>query len=261
MIKDVLAFAAQKTEEGQKVAFVTVTQTSGSSPASPGQVMAVLADSSISGTVGGGASEYRIIRQSVEAIENGDTIFEFSINHADNGMVCGGSMTGFGNVLGSQARVSIFGGGHIAQSLAKIAVSTGFFVSIIEDRPEFASDFEGVRYVVCSPEEYAKVDPVADSDYVVICTRGHTLDQEALRYCLHKKLKYLGMIGSKNKVAALFESLLRSGISQEELNRVYAPIGLDIANTLPAEIALAILAEIVLVKNQGTPKHRKSPNE
>lgn len=258
MMQDVLAFAAGKVSEGEKVALVTVTETSGSSPASPGQVMAVLSDGFSVGTVGGGASEYRIIRQAVEAIQNGENIFRFSFDHAENGMVCGGSMAGFGNVLGSQASLVIFGGGHVAQSLARIAIPTGFSVTVIEDRPEFAPSFEGARYVVLKPEEYETADPVSSTDYAVVCTRGHSTDGEALRYCLTKRPKYLGMIGSAKKVAALLEDMCREGVAREELGRVYAPIGLDIASDLPSEIAVAILAEILLVKNSGKPGHKRT---
>jgi xanthine dehydrogenase accessory factor len=257
MMQDVLAFAAQKTEEGKKVALVTVTETSGSSPASPGQMIAVLADGTTVGTVGGGASEYRIIQQAQEAIKSGQQIFRFSFDHAESGMICGGAMAGFGNVLGSQAGLCIFGGGHISQCLARIAVQSGFFVTVVEDRPEFASGFEHIQYVVCGPQEYKTADPASASDYAVICTRGHKTDGEALRYCLSGKFAYIGMIGSEKKVTTLLDNLRAEGVDQAELDRIYAPIGLDIADALPAEIAVAILAEILLVKNKGRLRHKK----
>ena len=255
--RHVLAFAAQKISEGKKAALVTVTKTKGSSPASPGQMMAVLADGSTAGTVGGGASEYRIVKQALEAINSGSSIFSFSFDHGEEGMTCGGSMEGFGNVLGSQANLCIFGGGHIAQSLAKIAALTGFPVTVVEDRPELARDFKNVRFINCKPEDYETVDPVSASDYVVICTRGHQTDGEALSYCLKKKPEYLGMIGSKKKVSAIFDNMKQKGVTQPELDRIYAPVGLDIADTLPAEIAVAIISEILLVKNKGKLRHFK----
>jgi len=239
------------------VALVCVTETSGSSPASPGQMMAVLADGSTSGTIGGGATEHSVIQRALEAMKNDDNVFSFSYDHAESGMICGGSMKGFGNILGSRVNLCIFGGGHIAQSLSRIAIHTGFSVTVVEDRPEFASQFENVRYVVCEPKELETIDPASGSDYAVICTRGHKTDAEALRYCLNKKLKYLGMIGSEKKVSAVLDNLRGEGVTQEKLNRVYAPIGLDIADVLPSEIALAILAEILLVKNKGKLRHKK----
>jgi len=254
--EDILAFAAQNAAECRKVALVTVTDTDGSSPASPGQMMAVLADGSSAGTVGGGASEHRIIRQAVEAIQNGERVFKFSFDHTEDGMICGGSMAGFGNVLGAQTGLCIFGGGHIAQSLARIASQTGFSVTVVEDREEFAASFNNARYLICKPDEYAATDPLASSEYAVICTRGHASDEDALRYCLGKHLAYIGMIGSEKKVSALMENLRAGNYSQDSLESVYAPIGLDIASAMPAEIAVSILAEILLVKNGGRPRHR-----
>jgi len=254
---DAISFAAQKAAEGKKVALVTVTETTGSSPASVGQMIAVLADGSTVGTAGGGASEYQIIQQALEAIKNGQRVFKFSFDHSEFGMICGGSMAGFGNVLGGGPGLCVFGGGHISQCLARLACQSGFSVTVVEDRPEFASSFESARYVICKPEEYEKTDPASNSDYAVVCTRGHKTDGEALRYCLTKKFEYLGMIGSDKKVAALFDKLREEGVEQKELDRVYAPIGLDIADALPAEIAVAILAEILLVKNKGKLRHKK----
>jgi xanthine dehydrogenase accessory factor len=184
-------------------------------------------------------------------------VFRFSFDYAESGMICGGSMAGFGNILGSQAGLCIFGGGHIAQSLARIALQSGFYVTVVEDRPEFATYFEHIRYVVCKPQEYETLDPVSTSDYAVICTRGHKTDADALRYCLSKKLVYFGMIGSEKKVTALLNNMREEGVEQEALDRVYAPIGLDIADALPAEIAVAILAEILLVKNKGKLRHKR----
>jgi xanthine dehydrogenase accessory factor len=254
---DVITFAAQKAAEGKKVALVTVTETTGSSPASAGQMIAVLGDGSTAGTVGGGASEYRIIQQALEAIKNGERVFKFSFDHSENGMICGGGMAGFGNVLGGGPGLCVFGGGHIAQSLARMACQSGFSVTVVEDRPEFATDFESARYVLCKADEYEKTDPASASDYAVICTRGHKTDADALRYCLAKKLDYLGMIGSGKKVSEVFGKLRVEGVDKKELDRVYAPIGLDIADALPAEIAVAILAEILLVKNKGSLRHKK----
>jgi len=256
-VQDVLEFVSRNAAEGKIAALVTVTGTSGSSPATPGQMMAVLADGSTKGTIGGGASENHVVKQAVEAIKNGETVFSFSIDHAENGMICGGGMEGFGNIIGNNTGLCIFGGGHIAQSLAKIAATAGFSVTVVEDRPEFADDFEFAKYIICGHEAYEKLDPVTNADYAVICTRGHRSDDEALRYCMTKDLKYIGMIGSKTKVKALFTGLRSEGVTQAELDIIYAPIGLDIASAIPAEIAVAILAEILLIKNNGNLRHKK----
>jgi len=258
MINEILTFLSKQISEGKPAALVTVTGTTGSSPATPGQMIAVLPDGSACGTIGGGASEAYVIEKSIEAIKNSEKVFSLSIDHAEKGMVCGGSMEVFGNILGNFTGLCIFGGGHIAQSLALLAEKTGFFVTVVEDRPGFECEFNSVKYIVCNPDDYEKSDPAINSGFAVICTRGHSTDDKALRYCLTKKFRYIGMIGSKSKVAELFAKLKDEGISQEALDRVYAPIGLDIANSVPAEIAAAILAEILLVKNNGTLKHKKN---
>jgi xanthine dehydrogenase accessory factor len=221
-------------------------------------MIAVLSGGSSVGTVGGGATEHMIVKRAVRAINTGEAVFTMSLDHAENGMVCGGSMEVFGTIIGNQLGLCIFGGGHIAQSLAKIASIAGFHVLVIEDRKEFADNFENVNYITCAPDEYKNTDPAAFTDYAVICTRGHSTDDKALRYCLTKKFKYVGMIGSKKKVAELFEQLRNEGEAQAALDKIYAPIGLDIANAAPAEIAIAILAEILLIKNNGTLKHKSS---
>jgi len=257
MITDVLDFATKCASEGKKLALVTVTNINGSSPATPGQMIAVLADGSTMGTVGGGASEHKIITKAVESIKNDDNTFSIFIDHAETGMTCGGSMEVFGNIIGNQAHICIFGGGHISQCLAKVAEQIGFNISIIEDRAEYREYFDFANYIVCKSDEYETSLPDIQADYVVICTRGHSTDTDALRYCLKSNFKYTGMIGSKKKVAGILSKLLDEGIDPSAFDNVYAPIGLDIANTSPEEIAIAIIAEILLIKNNGSLAHKK----
>jgi len=259
-MNDVFLFLSKCTSEGKKTALVTVTKTIEGSPSTQGQMIAVLADGSSVGTIGGGVSEHLIKTRAIDAIKNGEYVFTLTIDHAAEGMVCGGSMEVFGNIIGNYLSLCIFGGGHIAQSLAAIAAQTGFFVTVVEDRPEFEVHFSSAKYTVCKPDEYVKSDPAAHADYTVICTRGHGTDDKALRYCLTKNLKYIGMIGSKPKVQEIFSSLRNDGITKEQLDTVYAPIGLDIADAFPKEIAVAILAEILLIKNNGKLRHMKQEN-
>ena len=255
MVQDTLAFTQEHLTQGKRVALVSVTKTTGSSPASAGQIIAVLEDGTSCGTVGGGASEYEVKRRAAEALKNGGTAFEFLLDHAESGMVCGGSMSGYGTILGEENHLYIFGGGHIAQHLAPLAKTAGFFVTVIEDRPEFENQFPNIRYLVRTPENYETQVQFQGQPYIVICTRGHKTDGAALRFCLSRSHKYLGMIGSSNKVKTLFEKLRQDGYAPDAVKNVYAPIGLDIARAVPAEIAVSIMAEILLVKNNGSPNH------
>jgi len=257
-MNDVLEFALKNLSDGKKVALISVISTTGSSPGTPGQMLAVSIDEKTKGTIGGGASEDKIIKKAKQAIENNELTFKFEIDHAENGMICGGKMEVFGNILGAQHGLCIFGGGHISQSLAKLAAITGFNVTVIEDREEFKEYFDSANYIVCSNENYENISALNLSDYIVICTRGHSTDDKALRFCLTKDYKYIGMIGSKTKVAELFSTLKKEGIKDSELDKIYAPIGLDIGSSAPSEIAAAILAEILLIKNNGELRHKKS---
>jgi len=257
MTKDVLKFATQCADEGQKVALITVTAITGSSPATPGQMIAVLADGSISGTVGGGASEHKIITRAVEAIRSNEDVFKLFIDHAETGMTCGGSMEVVGNIIGNQPGICIFGGGHISQSLAAIAHHAGFAVSIVEDRVELNHHFEFANFILSKAGEHDTHIPPLQADYAVICTRGHSTDIDALRYCLKNDFKYIGMIGSKKKVSEVYTTLINEGVDKTKIDSIYAPIGLDIAGTSPGEIAVAIIAEILLIKNNGKLTHKR----
>lgn len=258
MIQNIFEQISSRVSNGEQVALVSVIKTTGSSPASVGQFIAVFADGSSVGTVGGGASEHRVIQTAVDAIKSGKQIFEFEFDHAENGMVCGGGMSGFGNILGNNNQLYIFGGGHVSQSLAPVAKLTGFSVTIVEDRPELKDYFdENIKYIISNPEDYSKnLNISSPHSYAVICTRGHKGDSASLRYCLSQNFKYIGMIGSSKKVNSVFSGLRQEGFTDEQLENVYTPIGLNIASEAPSEIAVSIMAEILLVKNGGSNQHK-----
>lgn len=155
-----------------------------------------------------------------------------------------------------QARLIIFGGGHIALPLVKLGKMMDFYVTVADDRPAFANKvrFAEADEVICERFETVcenlELDP---NTFVVIVTRGHRYDLFCLETVLRSSAQpaYIGMIGSRRKVAAIREALTEKGVSTETLNKVYAPIGLDIGAQTPEEIALSILAEIVMVKHYG----------
>ncbi|MFQ6132262.1 MAG: XdhC family protein [Armatimonadota bacterium] len=151
----------------------------------------------------------------------------------------------------------IVGGGHIGQALARQAVLIGFDVTVIDDRPEFTDPSlfpEGVRTRCGEVAAELAACPIAEDTYIVLVTRGHRHDTEALAACIHAPAAYIGMIGSKRKVALVRRQFLESGLAtEEELDRVFAPIGLDIgAETVP-EIATSIAAQLVAVRRKSGP--------
>lgn len=150
-----------------------------------------------------------------------------------------------------EPRLIVLGGGHIAQPLAEFGAKTGFSVTIVDDRPSFANTerFPDADTVLCeSFDRCFDVLNVGSSAFVVIVTRGHRHDLKCLRQTLRYNTAYTGMIGSERRVQGIKTQLLTEGVSQEKLDAVYSPIGLDIGAVTPEEIALAIIAQVIRVR-------------
>lgn len=145
----------------------------------------------------------------------------------------------------------IFGGGHIGQALSKVASTAGFAVTVIDDREEFTEKekFKEALQVLCLPfQEAFKKIKITRVTSIVTVTRGHRIDTEILEHAISTPARYIGMIGSRRKIIATFNELLQKGISLESLQRVYAPIGLDIGAVSAGEIAVSIVAELIRVR-------------
>ena len=146
-------------------------------------------------------------------------------------------------------RLILLGGGHVSEAVAKIAPMLDFFVTVVDDRGEFANTarFPEADEVICDTFESA-IDGlhISERDYVCVVTRGHSYDKECVRKILSGTTPfYLGMIGSKRKVAGVFESLREEGFSEERLRAVHAPIGLSIGSVTVPEIAVSVCAELI----------------
>jgi xanthine dehydrogenase accessory factor len=156
--------------------------------------------------------------------------------------------------VAAQPILYVFGGGHVSAQISPLAARVGFKVVVIDDRPEFAdpSRFPEAREVLQMPFKGAleRLD-VDESSYVVIVTRGHIHDKSVLEQCLKTKARYVGMIGSRRKKALVYTSLLEQGFTEEELERVHSPIGIDIGAETPEEIAVSIVAELIMVRAGG----------
>jgi xanthine dehydrogenase accessory factor len=174
-----------------------------------------------------------------------------SLTLSDNG----GNVEVFFEVLPAPPKLIVVGAGHIAVPLAKFAKLLDFHVTVLDDRILFANrerfpNTDEIRVGDMAAE--LKALPLTPSTYIVLITRGHKYDDPCLREIIHSQAKYIGMIGSRRRIKALFEKFRNEEkIAEEILQRVYAPIGLDIATETPEEIALSIMAEIVKVRRGG----------
>jgi xanthine dehydrogenase accessory factor len=159
-------------------------------------------------------------------------------------------------------RLLIAGGGHVGQAVARQASQLGFDVTVMDDRPEFteAALFPQGVATRCGPlAAQMAAFPLAEDTYVVIVTRGHTHDAEALAACIHAPLAYLGMIGSRRKVALMRGHFLQAGLASEaEFDRVCAPIGLEIGAVTVPEIATSIAAQLVAVRRRAEGGRRRA---
>ncbi len=150
----------------------------------------------------------------------------------------------------------IVGADHLAQPLATIGKALGFEVTVIDDRPDFAASArfpQADRVIADDPVAALARHPIGPGSYLLLVTRGHQLDGAALEAVIGADADYIGVIGSRRRVGAVFDHLRRAGVPEAAIARVHVPIGLDIEADTPAEIAVVIAAEIVNVRRGGRP--------
>ncbi len=217
--------------------------------------MVVLPDGSITGTVGGGIGEYRVLQKARELLGEGPKSLLLDINlnskeAAEEGAVCGGSMKVFLERITPAPEVVIFGGGHVGKAILKTACFLGWRGILWDDREEFAALPEGcalqAQSLCCPLEEvFSRGLLLHPNSFVLVATRGHALDAEVVRLLEKHPARYFGMIGSRNKIRSVRERLLGEGITRSHLDRIYQPVGLPLNAQTPEEIALSVMAEMV----------------
>ncbi len=260
MKSNILLILHNLLSSGKKIAMVTNISVTGSSPGKEGDIMGVMEDGSIVGTIGGGTAEALAIDMAKGCLmEDKNKEYEFKLTEEGIGTLCGGIVKGYIHILKPIPRIVVFGGGHIGKLIYDIGKNLNFSLLMIDDREEFANNkrFPEAEVICKETHEAMKDILVTQNDYIVIVTRGHKDDKKALKEVIDLDAKYIGLIGSKKKIIQIKDELLKEGISQNLIDRVYAPIGLDISDSTPEEIALGILSEILIIKNNGTLNHRR----
>ena len=254
---------------GQRAALATIVHTNGSIPSYEASRMLIRDDGSILGTVGGGCVEADVWAAAKEVIQSEQPRkMIFNLNHEagyDSGLICGGTLEIFVEPILPQPILYIFGGGHISGALARAAHQAGFSIGIVDDRDTFANAerFPMASEIYTSYEDaFEKIRPNSAS-YIVIVTRGHKDDMRVLSWVVETESRgfsprYIGMIGSKRKVASVYKALEMVGVSPGKFERVHAPVGLDIGALTPEEIAVSITAELIAVRRQALNVPHKS---
>ena len=255
MNHEVFAALGEALSRGEEAALVTIVSSNGSTPQRVGAKMLVFGDGRIVGTVGGGCYENDAIGKARQVLETRKpTTVKYDLNDdfaEETGLVCGGQMEVFIEPIEASPAVYIFGAGHVGYFLARCAHEAGFGVHIVDDRAAFANaerfPFAASVVVDDIPDWLAKTT-LPPTSYAVIVTRGHRNDLDALRALAPRELRYIGLIGSRAKVARIYAELTAAQMPAEMLERVHAPIGLDLGAVTPQEIAVSITAELIAVR-------------
>ncbi len=240
MPHQVLRALLESLDRGETVVLATVVEVLGASPAPLGAKLLLCPDGRTVGTVGGGSLELGVVAEARAALAEGRSRLAHYVLREDGpdavGMLCGGEVRVFVEVYPRSPTLLLIGGGNVGRPLAEMARQVGFQITVVDVDPQ--------RGAATALEQVA----IDRDSYVVIMTAEANADEEALRYVVGKPAAYIGMIGSRRKVAVIFEHLRQAGVPEDALARVHAPIGLDLGGRAPAEVALAVLAEMVCVR-------------
>jgi xanthine dehydrogenase accessory factor len=264
-MREVLEEALRAEAAGEPVALVTVVSTQGSTPQKAGAKMLVHADGRLVGTIGGGCLEAEMTRRARQAIEERRVqvaSYDLTPEEAgEDGLVCGGRMQVLIEPVEGTPVLCLFGAGHVAQPLARMAKACGFRVEVADDRVKFANAERFPEADLVVVDGFAKAAAemtLGPNTYAIVVTRGHKGDAEALESVLGRGLRFVGLLGSKAKIVHILAALGERGVPREELARVHAPLGLEIGAQTPDEIAVSILAEMIAVRRGVDPSQSTS---
>jgi len=262
--EEVLKEATRLLGSGKRLALCTVIEKKGSGPRTPGAKMIVAEDGRTFGTIGGGTFERALINESLKALQEGrprKTVFNLAKEEKEGaiktGLICGGELTVFIDIIEPRQRFIIVGSGHVAWPLAKLADIVGFRIIIVDDNRELATKERfpmAERIITGTFTKILDTLEVEPNDFVAIVHGEPEHDYLALEQIIKKKPFYVGLIGSKAKVTALAERLKTKGVNEKDLAVLHAPLGLDIGAQTPEEIGISILAEII---NERRKRRRK----
>ena len=239
-------------EQGIPAVLCVVTETTGSTPRKAGSKMLVFQDGSIKGTVGGGSVEFQAIKEALTIISCGLPFKKQFHLEDDLKMRCGGTMEIYFEPIGCMPKLYIFGGGHIGKALAGYATGLGFRPFVFDQREGIFESWNMPEAETRTGDFMQIIDSLVfdTNTYIVIVTHQHESDEKILLACGPREYAYLGMIGSKRKVAEIRNQALdRKILSAEILTKIDMPIGIPFAAETPAEIAISIVAKMIDVKN------------
>ncbi len=257
--------ALSELEKNHKpAALCTLIKSEGSTPRHVGSKMLVYEDGKFIGTVGGGDLEHRVLDEAWMAISEGKPrIVSYTLSNPKRGDpgVCGGQVEVFVEPIFPAPTLVVIGAGHVGKAVVHLAKWLGFRVVVSDDRKEFCNP-ESVpnadEYYPVPMADLAKSMQITKQTYLVITSRGSGVDVSGLPTLLKSEAKYIGVIGSKRRWAVTSKALKEQGVKKELINKVHSPIGIELQAETPEEIAVSIMAEVLMVRDGGSGKKMKS---
>jgi xanthine dehydrogenase accessory factor len=254
----ILSELVRAQENGEIVVLATVTKAHGSVPRHPGSKMLVYEDGRTSGSIGGGEMESRVLQEAEKALQDGKPrILPYKLvdpGKGDPGL-CGGEVEIYLEPQMQLATLYIIGCGHIGRALAAQARLMGYQVAVTDDRtelvtPEYIPDAD--HYLPGKFEDALATHPVTTNTFVAVVTRNVMVDRQILPQLVTTPAPYIGVMGSKRRWAETKRMLMADGLSEADLERFHSPLGLELNAETPEEIAVSIMAEIIMLHRGGT---------
>jgi xanthine dehydrogenase accessory factor len=256
--------------EGRPCVLATVVRTAGSTPRKGAARMLVDERGAIVGTIGGGRVEKEVIDACAALLGDGPAarprLVRYHLTH-ELGMCCGGEMEVFCEPMVPEPPLVVCGAGHVAHALVPLARSVGFAPIVVDEPTDSGQEFASRERFPDAVELCDSFDvrdwtfPLDDRTYLVVVTRDHPTDQRLLEAVIGKDIAYLGLIGSRRKIEVFKQRLLAKGVDPARLERLHAPIGLDIGAQGPEEIAVSIVAELIQIRAARRRATLPSPKE
>lgn len=243
---------------GVSAALATVIRTEGSVPRREGTKMIVLFDGRIEGTIGGGEMESQVIKEALLSLSEGQPrrlTYAFRDPEEGDLGVCGGEMEIYIEPLIMVPSLIIFGSGHVGRALAYLGKWLGYRIVAADDRADYAVPElipEAQEYIHCELADLPDRVKITPDSYIVLTTRGVDIDVSGLPSLLETDAAYIGVIGSRRRWETTAAKLRENGVDKGKIERVVSPMGLELCAETPEEIALSIMAQVVLDRRGGT---------
>jgi xanthine dehydrogenase accessory factor len=264
MTVDIYQALAEVEKNQETAALCTVVKSIGSTPRHVGSKMLVYPDGKFIGTVGGGDLEHRVLDEAWISMGDGESrLLSYTMADPARGDpgVCGGTVEVFVEPILPPAMIVVIGAGHVGKAVVHLAKWLGFRVAVSDDRPEFCNPESVPGADAYYPVEMGKLAgqlKINKRTFIVITSRGSGVDVQGLPSLLESGAAYIGVIGSRRRWLTTVKGLQEKGIPEEQIARVHSPMGLELNAETPEEIAVSIMAEVLMLKDKGTGKPMKA---